>query len=1094
MNRAAVYLQMLGLAAAFATLAWAQSGTGVISGTVKDASGAAISGAPIRIVSEESGSDYRITSNESGLYRQGSLLPGKYRLEVEASGFDKLVRSNVTVQVSQLLTVDLSLTVGQQNQIVTVVEAPPLVDSQSSNVGQQVNRQMVSGLALPNRAASSLVALAPGVVMIDNGAGTAENYPVFTVAGGRARNQNFTLDGGNVSNAVGLTRPQQLTSLPMDAMQEFRVISNNYSAEYGHSTGGVVAMSTRSGTNQFHGSVFEYLRNDAFDARNFFAAQRTPIKLNQFGGTLGGPIRKDKTHFFMSWEQTRQVTSLTTLITVPALAERAGDFSGLLNSSGKLIPIYDPATTSGKNRSAFAGNLIPATRFDPVAKAALDYWPVPNRTGTLTGANNYAAGNNSGLNRNIVVAKLDHQFRPSDQVSARYYINDSNTNAAGSYGIPVSDPDGDMTDVRVQSILGAHTHVFRSDLVNEFRFTFLQRKFIDTRPGMGQDYAAKIGLAGVSNAAFPAFNLPGFALLGGNGAVSRFQTPIRDTQFQESISWFHGRHAVKAGTEVRLGANNEIRDRSSSGSFGFTPLITGKPGVSGTGNPLASFLLGEVNSASVQVSDKLQTRAQYMAYYLQDDWRVSDRLTLNLGLRYEAELPRYEVNNKQSSFDVAAINPVSNTPGIVTFSGRNGVPRRAFATDWNNIGPRVGLAYRLPGPHNTVFRAAGGVFYGPTVSNTIGDVASTGFSTQASLVVSQGDFQSALKLRDGLPAAATVRPELTSSFGAVPVGTKPVFAATFFDPHQAAPVSYQYNANIQTEPVKDTMFELGYIANISHHLTANDLSIDQLAPQFMGPGDTQRLRPFPQFSNVSLLNPAIGNSTYHGGYIKVERRFAKGLSFLAHYTYSKFIDDVAAANEYGDPASYMDAYNRRLDKGLSGSDVPHRLVISGLYQVPGFRNNKLMRYALGKWQMGVFGTFQSGAPFTVVSTANTTNAFPAGALRPNLLHDPSLAGSSQQTLARWFDTAAFAAPAQFTFGNSPRDGLRGGNLETVDVTLSKEFVLTERFRFDLRGEFYNLLNRANFGLPGHTFGAADFGAVTSANPARAVQLGARLSF
>jgi hypothetical protein len=406
----------------------------------------------------------------------------------------------------------------------------------------------------------------------------------------------------------------------------------------------------------------------------------------------------------------------------------------------------------------------------------------------------------------------------------------------------------------------------------------------------------------------------------------------------------------------------------------------------------------------------------------------------------------------------------------------------------------VGLAYRVPGLRNTVFRAGGGLFYGPTVSNTIGDVASTGFSTQASLVVSQADFQSAMKLREGLPASATARPDLTSAFGAVKVGTKPVFAATFFDPHQIAPISYQYNANLQTEPVKDTMLEVGYIANVSHHLTANDLSIDQVAPQLMGAGDTQRLRPFPQFSNVSLLNPSIGNSTYHGGYVKVERRFAKGLSFLAHYTYSKFIDDVAAANEYGDPASYMDAYNRRLDKGLSGSDVPHRLVISGLYQVPEFRNHRLMRYALGKWQMGVFGTFQSGAPFTVVSTANTTNAFPAGALRPNLLANPSLSGSSRQTLARRFDTTAFVAPAQYTFGNSPRSGLRGGNFETVDVTMSKEFALTERLRFDLRGEFFNLLNRANFGLPGHTFGAADFGAVTSANPARAVQLGARLSF
>lgn len=1089
-----VYLRVLFLAAMSALAVFAQSGSGSITGTVKDGSGAAVVGVNIRVVNEESGAAYELTTNEAGLYRQGSLLPGRYRVEAELQGFDKLVQNNVTVQVSQALNLDLTLTVGQQNQTVTVVEAPPLVDSQSSTVGQQVNRQMVAGLALPNRAASSLVALAPGVVMIDNGSGTAENYPVFTVAGGRARNQNFTLDGGNVSNAVGLTRPQQLTSLPMDAMQEFRVISSNYSAEYGHSTGGVVAMSTRSGTNELHGSVFEFLRNDALDARNFFAAQRTPIKLNQYGGTLGGPIRKDKTHFFVSWEQTRQVTSNTVLQTVPDQAQRAGDFSNLKDSSGRLIQIYDPATTSGKNRSPFPNNIIPTDRFDPVAQAALNYWPLPNRAGTSTGASNYAAGNNASLDRNIVVAKLDHQFRPADTVSVRYFINNSGTNASGAYGIPVSDPDGDLTDVRVQSILAAHTHVFRPNLVSEIRATFLQRKFIDTRPDMNQDYASKLGLTGVSTAAFPTFNLPGYALLGGNGAVSRTQTPIRDTQIQQALSWFSGRHAIKVGTEFRLGANDEIRDRSSSGSFAITPLITDKPGVAGTGNSMASFLLGHVNSASIQVSDKIRSRAQYMAQYVQDDWRVTDRLTLNLGLRYEVEFPRYVADNKQSSFDTQAINPVSATPGIVTFSGQNGVPRRAFATDWNNVGPRFGLAYRVPGLRNTVFRAGAGFFYGPTVSNTIGDVASTGFSTQASLVVSQAEFQSAMLLKNGFPVSATDRPQLASAFGAVPLGTKPTFAASFFAPNQVAPTSYQYNATVQTEPVRDLLVEVGYLANVSHHLTANDLSINQVAPQLMGAGDAQSRRPFPQFSNVSLLNPSIGNSTYHGGYVKAERRFTKGFSFLAHYTYSKFIDDVAAANELGDPQSYMDAYNRRLDKGLSGSDVPHRFVLSGLYQAPSFKERKLLSYVLGRWQFGMFGTFQSGAPFTVMSTANTTNAFPAGPIRPMLLANPSLAGSSAQSLTRWFDTSVFAAPAAFTFGNSPRDNLRGGNLQTIDLTMSKEFAVTERVKFDLRGEFFNVLNRANFLLPGHTFGAADFGVMTSSNPARAVQLGMRVSF
>src|SRR5258706_7209832 len=296
--------------------AWAQSGNSAISGNLKDATGAAVPGAKVIVKNLESGVQVETVTNDSGLYRAGALLPGSYQIEVDSDGFDHLSRGPITLQVSQTIAIDLTLQVGQQNQTVSVVEAAPLIESQSSNVSQTVDRQMLNGLPLPNRAASSLASLAPGVVMIDPGTGTAENYPVFSVAGGRSRNQNFILDGGNVSNAVGLTRPQQLTSLPVDAMQEFQVIANNYSAEYRHSTGGIVTMSTRSGTNQFHGSLFESLQNDILNARNFFAVTRPPIRLNQFGGSFGGPIRKDKTHFFGTWGRTRQLTSHTPSSTV----------------------------------------------------------------------------------------------------------------------------------------------------------------------------------------------------------------------------------------------------------------------------------------------------------------------------------------------------------------------------------------------------------------------------------------------------------------------------------------------------------------------------------------------------------------------------------------------------------------------------------------------------------------------------------------------------------------------------------------------------------------------------------------------------------
>ncbi|MES1258221.1 MAG: carboxypeptidase regulatory-like domain-containing protein [Acidobacteriota bacterium] len=1103
-------VKVFSLFALCALLLPAQSGTSTISGLVKDPTGSVVPGANVRVTNEENGSSSSQKTNDAGLFRAGSLLPGVYRVEVEASGFDKLTRRPVTVEVGQTVGLDFTLQVGQAAETVNVEEASPLVESQSSNIGQTVNRQMLTGLLMPNRAASSLAALAPGVVMIDTGVGTAENYPVFSVAGGRARNQTFTLDGGNVSNAVGLTRPQQLTSLPVDAMQEFKVIANNYSAEYGHSTGGIVTMATRSGTNEYHGSVFESLQNDVFNARNFFSTQRSPVRLNQYGGTFGGPVRKDKTHFFATWEQTRQLTSFDSTSTVPTLLNRQGDFSDLRSSAGKPIPIYDPATGStAATRLPFAGNIIPASRFDNVAVAAMSYFPLPNRAATFTGANNYVGSSRNALNRDIVVGRLDHQFTASDLVTARYYINDAGTNNSGTYGNPVADPLADITDVRVQSILGSYTHIFSPTLTSDFRYSFLRRKFLDTRPGYGENLAAKIGLTGVTDAAFPAFTIPGYgvpagfvagnvtvpntgAALGNPTMVYRFQTPITDQQFLENLSWYHGRHALKFGGEYRAGRNDEIRDRGSAGNFTVSSQITDLPGSSSsTGNSLASFLLGEVNAASIQVSDKIPSRASYMALYVQDDWRVSDRLTINAGLRWEVEFPRYVVGNKQNSFDPLAINPVSGTPGVVTFAGVNGTPKRAFATDWNNVGPRLGFAYRIPGTHETVIRGGGGLFYGPTVSNTIGDVASLGFSSSASYSVAQAETQSSLQLRNGFPAV--VRQPLTAGFGAVPVGQKVNTSVSFFNPKQVAPISYQYNLGVQRDFGHDLLLEIGYIGNVSHHLTANDLSLNQVPPQLATTGAAQLVRPFPQFNNVTWINPSIGNSTYHGGFLRAEKRMRGGLSFLAHYTFSKFIDDVEAANEYGTTGSYMDAYNRRLDKGLSGSDVPQRLIVTVLYELPGFKRNHLLNSVLGGWKAGLLETAQSGPTFTVITSANTTNAFPAGPLRPNILRDASLSGD-QRSIVHWFDTSAFVNPPALTFGNSPRSGLRGAPLVTTDLTLEKSFSLTERFKFDVRGEFYNALNHAIFNVPGFTLGASDFGIVSSARAPRTAQISARLSF
>ncbi len=1068
----------------------AQVGTSGVTGVVEDATHSPIPGATITLTNADSGTRQTSITNPTGSYRFGSLIPGTYRIQAEASGFDTQVRSNVTLEVAQTLAIDVTLEVGQQTQSVNVEATSPLAETQSSSIAQLVGNKYIDNLPLPNRSANSLVSLSPGVVLIDSGSG-AENYPVFSVAGGRVRNQNFTLDGGNVSNAVGLTRPQQLTSLPLDALQEFRVIANSYAAEFGHSTGGIVALSTRSGTNYVHGTLFEYLRNDAFDARNFFAATKPPLHLNQFGGSLGGPIRKDKTHFFMSWEQTREGFSDPTIsgrFTVPTLAERKGDFSA------PKATIYDPATLISGVKKPFAGNKIPASRFDPVAKAALSYWPLPN-TPSMNGANNFVANATAALHRDIGVAKVDHRIGENDLLSVRYYMNDNAQQNFGAYGIPVADPNSNQTTGRIQSILGTETHTFTPSLLNQFQATFLTRSFIQSRFGAGENFAGKLGLTGVSKAAFPTFNLTGYSGLGSpgisNNSISRVQTPIHDTQIQDSMSWFKGRHAIKTGVEYRRGFNRESSDLSSSGNFTFTRQITDKPGsASNTGDSFASFLLGDANAANLNRNDVIPSHASLFSAYVQDDYRITDRLTINAGLRWEAELPRYVTGNRMNGFDRTAINPVSGTPGVVTFAGRNGVPRTAFDANYKNFGPRLGFAYNAPFLKGLVIRGGSGIYYGPNVSSSIGSAAALGFSDTASYAVSSADTNSALTLAGGFPAYS--RPPLSSAYGAVPAGKKTTTSVTFFDRNRHSPVAYQFNLDLQKEVVPNVLVEAGYLGNVSHHLTANDLSINQVPDSLIGPGNTQLLRPFPQFTNVTLINPPVGDSTYHAIFVKAERRFASGFSFLAHYTFSKFIDDAASQDEFGDPGSYMDAYNRRLDKGLSGSDVPNRFVLTGLYEMPQFHDRHLTNLLLGRWQFGVLTTLQSGEPFTVYTSSNTTNAFPAGTLRPNLVGNPRL--DSGRTLSHYFNTAAFAQPAPYNFGNSPRSVLRGPSSSNVDFTVSKNFPITERVKTELKGEFFNVFNIANFDTPGHTLGNSDFGAFSTARQARVVELALRIIF
>jgi hypothetical protein len=1067
-----------------AAVGWGQTTTSTLTGAVKDASGAVIPGAKVQVINEGSGVAVSALTNEAGLYHVIGLIPASYRVEVEARGFQKLVRPAVAVQISEVVQLDLTLQLGNIQETVNVTGLTPALQTQSAGIDQLVERQMINGMPMPNRTSTALLSLIPGATI----QGVTGEIPIFSAGGGRMRNQQFTLDGGNHSNTAGLAVNQSQVPLPMDAMQEFRVLSNNYPAEYGQTQSGVVTLATRSGTNAFHGSVFEYARNEAFDARNFFAASPAKFRQHQFGGSLGGPIRKDRAHFFASYERTQQVTGGTTIQTLPTPLQRQGDFSQTFNAQGNLVPIYDPGTTQTSTRQPFAGNAIPVARFDPVAKAMLAFWPQPNRAGATTGASNFGANTRPSLDRDIVVSRLDHQFNAGNQLMLRYFFADDRNRNPGPWGIPASDPSATGTDQLSHNILGAWTHTFRADLLNEFRLGLVRRDFFSQRKELNQNYAAKLGLKGVSEAAFPIVSITGFQAL--SSAPSRYSSPLLDYQVQESVSWFRGKHAVKAGIEARFGIFNDDTDTSSSGNFGFGPQLTALPGTAGTGNAFATFLLGQADSANIIRPDPLRSRSSYWGVHIQDDWRASRVLTINLGLRWEGTTPRTEDQNRINAFDQRAINPVSNTPGVVTFAGRNGVPRGGWDFDPNNFGPRAGFAWHLR--ERMVLRGGGGVFYGAAVNSIVGTAAALGFSTNLTVTSSQVGITPAVQLSNGFPALTrTPVDQLGPGFGAAPAGSAPNTAVTFFERSRPTPISYQYNFDIQRELGGNFVFEIGYLANLSHHLTGPDRPINQAPPALMGPGNAQVRRPYPQFSNVSVLNPPLGNSAYHAGILKIERRFHGGLSLLAHYTFSKYLDDVESFTELGDVGSYMNYYNRGLDRGLSGSNIRHRAVLSGVYELPLLRNRGWITRLLGGWKAGAIASIQSGAAFTVFSSVDQTNAFPAGTLRADRIGDPHSSGG---TIARWFNTDAFRIPAAYQFGTSGRGILDGPGLWNIDSSWIKSFAIRENLRAELRAEFFNFLNHANFGLPARSAGTPAFGAINSAAAARSTQLAARIEF
>jgi hypothetical protein len=1094
----------------FVALGHAQSNLAGISGVVTDPSGGSIPEATITAVNAQTGVAATAHTNSSGYYNLENLAIGAYAVTIEHGGFRKYVRQNITLTTGQQLGLDVHLEVGDTSQAVTVTAEAPLTETRSSDVSQLIESKSIEGLPLGNRRTLNVLQLSGAAVFVSYPLNTPANVnPNFSLAGGRSQSQMAWIDGSNAQN-IRIGQGQINLDPPVEAVQEVKVLSNNYAAEYGGSAGGVVIETTKSGTNQFHGSAYEFLRNNSFDAPGFFAPVKNgdkvspELRYNVFGVTAGGPIRKDKTFFFFAYEGQRLVTASTNTLTVPSLLQRTGDFSQTLNAAGKLIPLYDPTSTQLANgsytRSQYPGNVIPTSKLDPVGLKVLDYYPMPNQTpSNLAGGNNFSGNEVIRSPADFFLGKVDHNLSEKDRVTGRYMHVSGTTSLGSIYPNGGAGDPNNVAENRIQYVFGSWTRILSPTRVNDVRFTFNDRVFHNLSAGLGGDYPTKLGLNGVPTGAFPQFTVSGFSGLG-SAQQERRQYPIQQQQIVDNFSWVRGRNAFKFGFEARRSFVRDQLLNSLSGAFTFATTPTGLPGNASTGNGLASLLTGFPTAFNELQTQPLDRSSWYFAAFAQDDWTITPSLTLNIGMRWETDTPIVDSNNRMNSFDPNQINPVSGTPGVVKFLGLNGYPTKPYPTDWNNFGPRFGFAWKVFNSEKTVVRGGFGIFFSHPFDAGVPTANALGFSLQSNLTTPDNGITAPFLLRNGVPAQGS-SPALDDTFGAVRVGQNPNTAVTFFDRSRATGYAEQFNLGIQRQLPGSMVVEASVLGNLGRKLPVSNLSLNQISPDVLTTQhSTQVYRPYPQFSNVSIQSPTLGVSNYYAGLVRIEKRYSFGLNFGANYTWSKLLgnlNDVGAAfgNENGPFQNY---YNRSADYGPLSNDIRHRISVNSFYELPfgpGKRwlANDILGRVVGGWSLGIVGTVQTGAPITIVTQTNSCNCFSAGSQRANVVRDPNLS-SDNRSVAQWFDTGAFAQPGTLQFGNEGVGIVRAPGLVNLDASLARTFRITERLHTELRGEFFNSLNHTNFSLPGSTFKSPSFGVISASGAARQIELGARIVF
>ena len=1071
------------------TPAFAQMNTGEIDGTVLDPSGAIIVNATIAVVESSTQLQFSTKTNASGEFLLAQLPVGEYTLTVSVQGFKQAVQSNVSLHAGERLRQTFTLELGEQSETVTISANPDLLQVESAAIKDTIQQQQVIDLPLKGRSFIDLVGLAPGVAIPPagtRGSALQQTGQVFGILGQRTGHNLYLVDGVSVTDEAF---NNLVLSPSVDAIQEVTINQTSYDAEFGGKSGGVINVITKSGNARFHGSLFEFVRNDVFDAKNFFVSPTQPIppyKQNQFGGSIGGPIQKDKTFFFLDYEGERIRKSQTQLFNVPTALERTGNFTG----SG--ITVNNPVTGT-----PFANDTIP--NVDPVAAALLAVIPLP--TPGLSGSNNLRATGLSTIGVNQYNARIDHTFSSKDSVFVRGSIFDDNEFdpfGSGALNEALLPGFGYNLRTHTDNLSATWSHVINTSLINELRFGWMWVGGGQVSPNAGINFAGPTGLQGVTSnpldTGYPQVTVTNFSTLGESTQyVSRKDN---DYEIYDNVIWHQGTHTVKFGGYFFHLDVEPVDAQNARGTFGFTGRYTG--------NALGDFLLGAPNAGSAgQVGrGALQGRTNWTHLYIEDSWQIIPSLKLDIGLRYEYNQAVTDANNNMAiintlvpggEFVIASdsagrISPAASglLPMIpasipVITSAQAGWDRSLLQGRPLRLAPRAGLAWALP-DHKTVIRSGLGIYTNQAAYNIIQNAALTlPFYFAKSLTVPKG----------------VVIPPFTTENILSPENATGSVSANNINHNFKIEYNNVWNLSIQHGFSQNTSFQAEYIGSYTVH--ADNQALQNLYPDnALSPGPLH-VRNIPAMSGFTTIS-WDGWQKYNALALTFKQRIWQGLTVNSTYTWSKSLDDASnpGADNAG-PNVPQDMSNYAAEKGPSDFDHRHRFVTNFLYQIPFLKNSEgWINTAFGEWQVGGIWTLQSGAPFTVnLNNDNANNGTPVNSQRPNYVCDPN---NGPKTPALWFTTTCFSQPAPYTYGTAGRNSVIGPGLDNFDTTIQKEFPVPEKMKLQFRLDIFDFFNHPNFNAPvgsGRTFSTAansPFGSITSAQDPREMQFSLRLVF